>query len=197
MQFSVEGVVMDKSVIIILVVAVVAVLAIVAAVWAYMQKNRTERLRSKFGPEYERVVETDGDRRRGESVLEERQKRIEKLDISPLSVQDRRRFQEAWIRDQALFVDDPKGAVGEADRLIGEVMKTRGYPVGDFEQRAADISVDHPMVVENYRIAHDIAVRDRRGEVGTEDLRKAMVHYRALYDELLETRAAAAKEGRR
>ncbi len=188
---------MDNSMTIILVVAVIAVLAIAAAVWVYMQKKRTERLRSRFGPEYERVVETDGDRRRAESVLEERQKRIQKLDISPLSVEDRRRFQEAWTRDQALFVDDPKGAVAEADRLIGDVMKARGYPVGDFEQRAADISVDHPMVVENYRIAHDIAVRDRRGEAGTEDLRKAMVHYRALFDELLETRAAAAKEGRR
>jgi len=154
-------------------------------------------LRSRFGQVYERVFKTDGDRRRAESVLEERQKRIEKLDIRPLSVEDRRRFQEAWTRDQALFVDDPQGAVAQADRLIGDVMKARGYPVGDFEQRAADISVDHPMVVENYRIAHDIAIRDRRGEVGTEDLRKAMVHYRALFDELLETRAAAAKEGRR
>jgi hypothetical protein len=188
---------MDNSVIIILVVAVIAVLAIAVGVWMYMQKKRTERLRSRFGPEYERVVETDGDRRRAESVLEERQKRIEKLDIRPLPVEDRRRFQEAWTRDQALFVDDPKGAVAEADRLIGDVMKTRGYPVGNFEQRAADISVDYPMVVENYRIAHDIAIRDRRGEAGTEDLRKAMVHYRALFDELLEIRAAAAKEGGR
>jgi hypothetical protein len=186
---------MDTTTIVII-VAAIAVLAIAAAVWMYMQKRRTEQLRSRFGPEYERVVETDGDRRRAEAVLEERQKRVEKLDIRPLSIEDRRRFADAWTREQARFVDDPKGAVGEADRLIGEVMKTRGYPVGDFDQRTADISVDHPMVVENYRIAHDIAVRDRRGEAGTEDLRKAMVHYRALFEELLESRAVAAQEGR-
>lgn len=181
---------------IVIIVAVIAVLAIAAAVWMYMQKRRTEQLRSRFGPEYERVVETDGDRRRAESVLEERQKRVEKLDIRRLSAEDRRRFADAWTRAQTRFVDDPNGAVGEADRLIGEVMKTRGYPVGDFAQRSADISVDHPMVVENYRIAHDIALRDRRGEAGTEDLRKAMVHYRALFEELLESRAVAAQEGR-
>jgi hypothetical protein len=188
---------MDNSAIITLVIAIIAVLAIAAAVWMYMQKKRTERLRSRFGPEYERVLESDGDKRRAESVLEERQKRIEKLDIRPLSLEDRRRFEQAWIREQSRFVDDPQGAVAEADRLIGEAMKTRGYPIGDFEQRAADISVDHPMVVENYRIAHEIALRDRRGEADTEDLRKAMVHYRALFEELLDTRAAAAKEGRR
>lgn len=188
---------MDNSQIIILVVAVIAVLAIAAAAWMYMQKRRTERLRSTFGPEYERVVETEGDRRRAESNLEERQKRVEKLDIRPLSNEDRQRFSQAWTREQARFVDDPKGAVAEADRLIGEVMKARGYPMGDFEQRAADISVDHSMVVENYRIAHEIAVRDRRGEADTEALRKAMVHYRALFEELLDSRAVAAKEGRK
>jgi hypothetical protein len=96
-----------------------------------------------------------------------------------------------------MFVDDPQGAVAEADRLIEEVMRARGYPIGDFNQRAADISVDHPMVIENYRIAHDIALMDRRGEASTEDLRKALVHYRALFEELLETRVAVAEEGRR
>jgi len=188
---------MDKSMVIILIVAVVAVLAIVAAIWMYMQKRRTEQLRSRFGPEYVRVVETGEDRRQAESVLEERQKRIESLDIQPLSNEDRQRFSNAWTQQQARFVDDPKGAVAEADRLISEVMKTRGYPVGDFDQRAADISVDHPIVVENYRFAHEMAIKDRRGEAGTEDLRKAMVHYKALFEELLQNRAVAAKEGRR
>ena len=101
------------------------------------------------------------------------------------------------MRAQEMFVDDPRRSVAEGDRLIGEVMGTRGYPVGDFDQRSADVSVDHPMVVENYRIAHEIALRDRRGEASTEDLRKALVHYRALFEELLESRAAVAKEGRR
>jgi hypothetical protein len=188
---------MNSGTIIILVVAVVAVLAIGAAIWMYLQKKRTDRLRSRFGPEYERVVDTDGDRRRAESVLEQREQRVDKLDIRPLTNEDRQRFSQAWTRAQAQFVDDPKSAVAEADRLIAEVMKIRGYPVGDFEQRAADISVDHPMVVENYRLAHAIAVRDKRGEAGTEDLRKAMVHYRALFEELLETRAVAAKGGRK
>jgi hypothetical protein len=188
---------MEDTAIIILVVAVIAVLVIAAAIWMYLQKKRTERLRSRFGPEYQRVVETGGDRRRAEQELEQRQKRVDRLDIQPLSVEDRRRFEQAWTRDQAQFVDDPKGAVAEADRLIGEAMKTRGYPIGDFEQRTADISVDHPMVVENYRIAHEIAIRDKRGEAGTEDLRKAMVHYRALFEELLDARAVAAREGQR
>jgi len=188
---------MDKSVVIILVVAVVAVLAIAAAIWMYLQKRRTEQLRNRFGPEYERVVEKDGDRRQAEAVLVERQKRVEKFELRPLSNEDRQRFSRAWTQQQARFVDDPRGAVAEADRLIGEVMKMRGYPVGDFEQRAADISVDHPLVVENYRLAHKIAIKDTRGGAGTEELRKAMVHYRALFEELLETRAAAAKEGRK
>src|SRR5262245_35633279 len=191
-----RGGVMDNSQII-LVVAVVAGLAIVAAAWMYMQKRRTQQLRLRFGPEYERVVETGGDRRKAEAVLEERQKRIEKLDIRPLTNEDRQRLQQAWLREQALFVDDPQRAVTEADRLIGEVMRARGYPVGDFEQRAADVSVDHPMVVENYRTAHDIALKDRRGEASTEHLRKALVHYRGLFEELLDNRIAVAKEGRR
>src|SRR6266567_2375692 len=151
---------MDKSMVIILVVAVVAVLAIAAAIWTYLQKRRTEQLRSRFGPEYERVVEKDGDRRQAEAVLVERQKRVENFELRPLSNEDRQRFLRTWTQQQARFVDDPRGAVAEADRLIGEVMKMRGYPIGDFEQRAADISVDHPLVVENYRIAHKIAIKD-------------------------------------
>ena len=187
---------MDNTLIIIL-AAIVVALAIVAVAWMFTQKKRTERLQSRFGPEYERLVDYDGNRRRAESVLLEREKRVENFDLQPLSTEDRRRFEQAWTNEQARFVDDPKGAVAEADRLIREVMKTRGYPMGDFDQRAADISVDHPVVVENYRIAHDIAVRDKRNEAGTEDLRKAMVHYRSLFEDLLETRTAVATEGRR
>ena len=188
---------MDNNSLIIIVAAVVVGLLIIAVAWMFMQKKRTERLQSRFGPEYERVVDTDGNRRRAEAVLAERERRVEKLDIQPLSIEDRRRFEQSWTNEQARFVDDPKGAVAEADRLIRDVMKTRGYPVGDFEQRTADISVDHPMVVENYRIAHNIAVRDKRNEAETEDLRKAMVHYRSLFEELLDTRTAVATEGRR
>jgi hypothetical protein len=187
---------MNTSMIIVLVVAAIAVIAIGAAAWMYMQKKRTEKLKSRFGPEYGRVVETSEDRRKGEAILAERQKRVEKLEIRPLSTEDRQRFMDAWTREQARFVDDPNRAVAEADRLIGEVMKTRGYPLGDFSQRAADISVDHPTVA-NYRIAHEIAVVNSRGEASTEDLRKAMVHYRALFEDLLETRTTAAKEGRK
>jgi hypothetical protein len=182
--------------IIILVLAVVAVVAIGAGAWMLWQKKRTDELQSRFGPEYKRVVESDGDRRRAESILVERQKRVGEMDIRPLSNEDRERFAQAWSREQSRFVDNPRSAVAEADSLVREVMKARGYPTGDFEQRAADISVDHATVA-NYRIAHEIAVRDSRGEAGTEDLRRAMVHYRALFEDLLETRAAAAKGGRR
>ena len=187
---------MENPAIIVLAAAVIVILAIGATIWMYLQKKRTDQLRSRFGPEYQRLVETGGDRRRAELELAQRQKRVDKLDIQPLSIEDRRRFQQAWTREQARFVDDPKGAVAEADRLIGEAMKARGYPMGDFDQRAADISVDHPLVIENYRIAHAIAIKDRRGEAGTEDLRKAMVHYRSLFEELLESRAAVAKGGK-
>jgi hypothetical protein len=170
-------------------ILVVAVLAIAAVVWMYLQKQkRTQKLRSKFGTEYERVVEGSGDRSRAENVLQEREKRVESFNITPLQRQDRERFAQTWNNVQSQFVNDPPDAVATADRLLIDVMKARGYPIGDFEQRAADISVDHPELVENYRIAHDIALRDRgnKGEVNTEDLRKAMVHYRGLFEELLE-----------
>jgi len=189
---------MDKTMITVVVVAAIVVLAIVAAaVWAFAQKNRTEKLRSKFGPEYDRVVESEGDRRRAEKGLEGREKRIEELNIVSLSPDERERFAREWQQEQARFVDDPQAAVANADRLVIEVMKARGYPMGDFEQRAADVSVDHADLVENYRIAHEIAVRDRRGEASTEDLRKALLHYRMLFEDLLEGRAKPAEVGRR
>jgi len=181
-----------------LILIVVAVLAVAAAVWMYFEKQRTQKLRSKFGPEYDRAIqEQHGNRKRAEMALENREKRVEMLHIRPLAREDRDRFAEAWRREQARFVDDPRGAVEKADVLVADVMKTRGYPVSDFEQRAADVSVDHPQVVENYRAAHTIALRDKNGQAGTEDLRKAMVHYRVLFEHLLEQRVAEPQEVRR
>jgi len=170
----------------IIAIAVVVVLAIAAAAWMYLQKRRTDKLRSRFGPEYDRLIEQEGDRRRAEATLQQRERRIERLTIRPLTGQERDRFARAWADIQAQFVDQPQEAVANADRLVAEVMRQRGYPVGDFEQRAADVSVDHPEVVEHYRIAHDIALRDRRVEASTEDMRKAMLHYRMLFEDLLE-----------
>jgi hypothetical protein len=166
---------------------IVAVIILVAAVaWLLLDRRRSLRLRSRFGPEYERTVRESGDRRRAENELERREKRVERLHVHPLSMGDRDRFVAEWRDDQARFVDDPAGAVTEADRLVQEVMKLRGYPVADFDQRVEDISVDHPHLVENYRAARELAARHRRGEASTEDLRKALVYYRGLFDELLE-----------
>lgn len=171
-----------------LIVAVVVIVA-AAALWLVWTRQRSARLRSRFGPEYEREVKRAGSVASAEAALAQREKRVERLKIRPLTSQDAARFAESWRAIQARFVDDPKGAVTDADRLVGEVMHTRGYPLGDFEQRVADISVDHPDVVINYRAARDIADRHARGRASTEDLRQAMVHYRALFRDLLETPA--------
>ena len=181
---------MDKTTIIIGFAALVAVAAIAAAVWMYLQKKQTERLHSRFGTEYDRLAAAEGDRGRAEKALHEREKRVEKLNLVPLSPEDRDRLAGAWQLEQAGFVDDPRTAVANADKLVTEVMKARGYPMGDFEQRAADISVDHSLVVTNYRIAHDIALRDRGGETSTEELRTALLHYRMLFEDLLEAPVA-------
>jgi len=176
---------MDKTTIIIFAGVLVAVAAIVAAVWLYQQKKQTKRLHSRFGPEYDRLAAVEGDRGRAEKTLHEREKRVEKLNLVPLLPEDRDRFAEAWRQEQAGFVDDPASAVANADKLVTEVMKARGYPMGDFEQRTADISVDHSAVVNNYRIAHEVAVRERGGETSTEELRTALLHYRMLIADLL------------
>jgi hypothetical protein len=178
---------MNNAVVIVLAVALIA--AIGVAVWMYMQKRRTETLRSDFGPEYDRTLHEHRDQREAERELEQRRERVEALHIQPLPAAERDRFAERWRSVQAQFVDDPNGATREADDLVGRVMQTRGYPVGDFEQRAADVSVHHPRVVEHYRAAHAIAVRNQRDGVDTEDLRQAMVHYRALFEDLLEVEA--------
>jgi hypothetical protein len=156
----------------------------------YQQKKRTEELRDRFGPEYERAVRAEGDRSRAEADLDARAKRVEQLDIRPLSNRERDQFSESWRATQTRFVDDPVGATREADELVAEVMQVRGYPMGDFERRAADVSVDHPGVVEHYRAAHAIAMRTESGSENTEELRIALVHYRALFEDLLETEPA-------
>ena len=178
-----------------LIIGLALILVAVIAAWVFLRKRRTARLRTKFGgSEYDRTVKEDGSRRHAEAGLKERTARVESLNIRPLAAGDRARFVESWSRVQARFVDGPGGAVTEADQLLRDVMSTRGYPVTDFEQRAADISVDHPLVMENYRTAHAIAVRQTQGQANTEDLRQAMIHYRTLFEELVgEPEVARAK----
>jgi hypothetical protein len=178
------------------IVAIIVIVAIVAAVaWWAGQRRRSQRLQDRFGPEYERTVEGTQDRAKAESELEARRQRVDSLDIRPLDAAAQGRFAERWRVVQALFVDDPASAVDQADDLIGEVMQARGYPVGDFEQRAADVSVDHPQVVDHYRTAHAIAERQRGAVADTEQLRQAMVHYRALFSDLLETPEPGQPDG--
>ena len=161
----------------------------------FFRRRRTNKLHTQFGAtEYARAVEEGGSRRQAEAGLKERTERVEGLQIRELAPGDRARFVAAWSRVQMRFVDGPGGAVTEADQLLGDVMSTRGYPVSDFEQRAADISVDHPLVMENYRTAHEIAVRQTHGKANTEDLRQAMIHYRSLFEELVgQPELASAK----
>ncbi len=168
--------------------ALLAALAIVALM--VLERQRSMKLREHFGPEYEHVVNEYGDKRRAEAELAARAKRVKQLDIHPLTPAERDRFASAWQSAQSRFVDEPARAIDDANRLVKEVMAERGYPAGDFEQRAADISVDHPDVVTNYRAARDLAVttpNKTNGEASTEDLRQAMVHYRTLFEDLLET----------
>ena len=175
-----------------LIVAAVMVIALLAtAAWFFSQRKRqSERLQQRFGPEYDRTVGELGGRTRAESELKAREKRVEHLTITTLAPAEAARFSQAWNALQGRFIDNPKGVVVQADQLVRELMLKRGYPMGDFERRAADISVDHPAVVENYRVAQAIAARDERGEADTEELRKAVVHYRVLFDDMLEVRAA-------
>jgi hypothetical protein len=172
-----------------LILAVVLIVAFAAIVaWVLLQRQRTQRLRQRFGPEYTRTVDELGGRSKAEAELAQREQRVARLNITALAPADAARFSQAWIALQSRFIDNPKGVVAEADRLVRELMVKRGYPMGDFERRAADISVDHPGVVTTYRAAQAIAVRDERGEADTEELRKAVVHFRTLFDELLEVK---------
>jgi hypothetical protein len=176
----------DTQTWIILAAAVVIGLVAIGA-WFY-RKKQSHRLQEHFGPEYDRTVNELGSRTKGESDLMAREKRVGRLEILPLAPPEAARFTEAWRALQSRFVDNPKGVVVEAEQLVRELMEKRGYPMGDFERRAGDISVDHPDVVANYRSAQAIAVRDQQGSADTEELRKAVVYYRALFDELLEIR---------
>jgi len=174
-------------------VAVAVVLAVAILAWLYVQRRRratTAELRQRFGPEYERAVGEQGSERRAEAQLEARERRVEKLKIRELDPKERERFSGQWQALQFRFVDDPQGSVTKADALVSTVMQARGYPVADFNQRAADISVDHSRVVANYRSAHEIAVRLGKGEVNTEDLRTAMIHDRSFFEELLQVPTA-------
>jgi hypothetical protein len=172
-----------------LLVAILVVLVLLALLAFFAgRQRRSRKLQDTFGPEYERTVAETGDRKAAEAELVDRAERRAGFDIVPLEPEARTRYVEAWRHTQAQFVDEPAEATREADRLITSVMRDRGYPVDDFDQRAADLSVDHPQVVDDYRAAHAIAVRNDRSEASTEDLRQALVHYRSLFEELLEER---------
>ena len=167
--------------------SVLAVLVLLAiAAWAMQRRRQSERLQQRFGTEYTHTVDRMGSRDKAEAELLARERRVERLHIRALSPADAERFNREWKRLQARFVDDPRGSLAEADLVVRELMMVRGYPMGDFERHVADISVDHAAVIEHYRAAHAIAVRDGSDASETEDLRQAVVHYRALFEELLE-----------
>jgi len=175
---------LDTQTLILLAAVAVAFIALVA--WFIYQRVQSQKLQQRFGPEYGRTVDRLGSQTKAEAELRARERRVEKFNIVPLEPAEAARFRQAWNVLQSHFVDDPKGAVVQADALVRELMLKRGFPMGDFERRAADISVDHPVVVENYRAAQGIAERAARGEADTEELRNAVVHYRAIFNELLE-----------
>lgn len=179
---------MDTWVWIAIAAAVVVALILIGIVYWQSRQRRSRKLQQRFGPEYDQTVNELGDRQRAESELQARKDRVSKLHIKDLSPGYRERFRKDWEHTQAAFVDDPSGAIRSADGLIGEVMQLRGYPVADFETRSADISVDHPTVVSNYREAHAVSLKNDDGQATTEELRMAMVNYRELFSELVGTR---------
>jgi hypothetical protein len=180
---------------VVIAVAVVVVVALaVIFVLSMSSRKRTERLKSHFGPEYDRAVDESGDQSAAEKELIARERKRQKLDVVALAPESQAKYAEYWRTVQAAFVDDPAGAVGDADHLVTAVMRERGYPIDDFDQRAADISVDHPNVVEHYRAAHVIHLAQEKADVGTEAQREAFVHYRALFEKLLETEHKTEKD---
>jgi hypothetical protein len=181
--------------VLIIVIAAIVLLVIIGALAALAMQNdrRRRELREGFGPEYHETMARTGRRSEAEKELKERQKRVSGFNLKPLPRGDAARFSDEWRRTQERFVDDPKAAIKDADRLVQQVMQARGYPMSDFDQRAADVSVDHPQVVQNYRRAHQIAQVNERGEASTEDLRQAVVHYRSLFVELLEPEDAGVE----
>ena len=179
------------------VIAAVVVIAIALVAFLAMstaRRKRSERLERHFGPEYERAVGEAGDQRAAEKELAARERRRQKLDIVALAPEARAKYDEHWRAVQTAFVDNPSAAVGEADRLVTSVMRERGYPVDDFDQRVADISVDHPNVVEHYRAAHTLHLAQEQGNIGVEAQREAFVHYRALFEQLLDTNVDSRNE---
>lgn len=168
-----------------IVIAVVVAIAIVVAVAAAARANRSRQLQERFGSEYDRAVEERGDRRAAEADLQNRSARRERMHIEELDSSQREQYVEEWRTVQSRFVDEPRGALGEADRLIGRVMKDRGYPNLSYQQRVEDLSPDYSETLTNYRSAHDIATRAETGEASTEEQRQAMIQYRSLFAELV------------
>lgn len=183
---------MDSQTLMVVLITVVVCALIGVVVWIAARKARSRQLKEHFGPEYDHVVNQMKNQNVAEAELQNRERRVEKFSIVPLVAQERAYYRQAWGAVQNRFVDDPQEAVQEGDRLIFEVMEKRGYPVNGFEQAATDLSVEYPTVVSNYRAANAIAKRNRAGEAGTEELRQAVVHYRALFHELLEAPAFTA-----
>jgi hypothetical protein len=172
---------------------IIVIVAVAVAAWALIERKKTLRLKGKYGPEYDRLADQQRSARGAEKILEEREARVSKYHIRSLLPEERSRFAAEWRSVQELFVDDPRRSVSEADRLINQVLAARGYPMGQFEEHAADLSVQYPLVVESYRRAHHIALEDRRGAAGTEDLRQAMQHYRTLFEQVLEMKIATVE----
>ena len=182
----------NTDILIVIVLVIVVLIAISVPVAA--RRRRAQRLHDRFGPEYDRTVRSVGDEQKAQQELDDRQKHVESLNIRSLSVDEREKYLAAWSAIQAKFVDEPGQAIDDAGRLIMEVMQARGYPMADFDQRAADISVNYPNLVNNYREARLIAVKNEQHLASTEDLRQAMINYRSLFDELLQTEAVVEKE---
>jgi FtsZ-interacting cell division protein ZipA len=177
-----------------IVIGVVVAIVVLGVLFSALRTRRSRSLQDQFGREYDRTVDKAGGRREAERELAERQKRHDELELRPLSPEARDRYVQQWQQTQSRFVDDPTGAVSEADDLVNRVMRDRGYPVDDFEQRAADISVEHPELVERYRTANGIARASEQGKASTEDLRHSVRHYRALFVELLDADAGDGVE---
>jgi len=183
---------------IVLWLVLLVVIGVAIGLWLYArQRQKHEELREQFGPEYGHAVESYGSRGAAEHELTKRTERVEQLHIQPLAPERSAQYAEQWRLVQAEFVDDPERAIGKADALIAEVLQARGYPMGDFEQRAADVSVEHADVVDHFRAAHAVAIRVPRGEATTEDMREAMLHYRTLFDDVIETPVEGKEERRR
>ena len=169
---------------------IIAILALAGFAFLFWDRRRTSTVRSRFGPEFDRAVRQEGNERRARAILEQRQERVARYPIRPLTLEEQERFVAEWRAIQAHFVDNPCDAIARADRLVSQAMHARGYPTSDFDRQAADLSVDHPHVLGDYRIAHEIALRSEENQASTEDLRLAMQHYRALFEELVEVGAA-------